>query len=115
QFISNRFDATQGRSSGVQVNAITRSGTNLLSGTFGGYFRKSKWNAGDPVLTRVVPFKNQQYSMTAGGPIIKDRLHFFGSYEYEHEPRTTFSLTAWPSFKVGLSGVRSVKLGSVRL
>ena len=115
QFISNRFDATQGRSSGVQVNAITKSGTNLLNGIFSGYFRNSKWNAEDPVLNRVVPFKNQQYSMTLGGPIIKDRLHFFGSYEYEHEPRTTFSLTAWPAFNVALSGVRSVKLGSARL
>ena len=36
QFISNRFDATQGRSSGVQVNAITRSGSNMLNGTFVG-------------------------------------------------------------------------------
>jgi len=114
QFISNRFDATQGRSSGVQVNAITKSGTNLLSGMFSGYFRNSKWNAEDPVLNRVVPFKNQQYSMTLGGPIIKDRLHFFGSYEYEHEPRSTFSLTAWPAFNIELSGVRSVKLGSAR-
>ncbi len=34
QFISNRFDATQGRSSGVQVNVITKSGTNSLSGLF---------------------------------------------------------------------------------
>jgi hypothetical protein len=32
QFISNRFDATQGRSTGVQVNAITKSGSNRLSG-----------------------------------------------------------------------------------
>jgi len=39
QFISNRFDATQGRSSGVQVNAITRSGTNQFAGSFGGYFQ----------------------------------------------------------------------------
>ena len=115
QFISNRFDATQGRSSGVQVNAITKSGTNLLSGMFSGYFRNGEWNAKDPVLDRIVPFKNQQYSTTLGGPIIKDRLHFFGSYEYEHEPRTTFSLTAWPAFNVALEGVRSVKLGSLRL
>ena len=35
EFISNRFDATQGRSSGVQVNAITKSGTNNLSGIAG--------------------------------------------------------------------------------
>ena len=40
QFISNRFDATQGRSSGVQVNAITKSGTNTPSGSFVGNFRQ---------------------------------------------------------------------------
>ena len=81
QFISNRFDATQGRSSGVQVNAITRSGSNQLTGMFSGYFRNSKWSSPDPVLNRVVPLKNQQYSTTLGGPIIKDRLHYFASYE----------------------------------
>src|SRR4030088_3517176 len=42
QFISNRFDATQGRSSGVQVNAVTKSGTNRFSGSFLGNFRDSK-------------------------------------------------------------------------
>ena len=41
QFISNRFDATQGRSSGVQVKAITRSGTNTFSGSVRGNFRDS--------------------------------------------------------------------------
>jgi len=55
EFISNRFDATQGRSSGVQVNAITKSGTNNLSGTLVGNFRDSSWNAQDPVLHRVLP------------------------------------------------------------
>ena len=39
QFISNRFDATMGRSSGVQVKAITRSGTNTFSGLFRANFR----------------------------------------------------------------------------
>src|SRR6185436_19642007 len=73
QFISNRFDATQGRSSGVQVNAITKSGSNQLTGMFSGYFRDSKWSSPDPVLNRVVPLKNQQYSTTVGGPLIEDR------------------------------------------
>ena len=68
QFVSNRFDATQGRSSGVQVNAITRSGSNRLSGLFRSNFRDSSFNAQDPVLGRVVPIKNQQYSTTLGGP-----------------------------------------------
>src|SRR6185503_2490398 len=60
QFLSNRFDATQGRTSGVQVNAITKSGTNQLSGLFRGNFRNSDWfNAEEPVLHRVVPINNQ--------------------------------------------------------
>jgi hypothetical protein len=37
--VANRFDATQGRSQGMIVNAITKSGTNQLSGSLGGYFR----------------------------------------------------------------------------
>src|SRR4030095_13042693 len=47
QFVSNRFDATQGRSSGVQVNAITKSGTNNLSGLFQGQFRDDALNSED--------------------------------------------------------------------
>ena len=50
QFISNRFDATMGRSSGVQVKAITRSGTNAFSGLFRGNFRDDTFNAEDPVV-----------------------------------------------------------------
>src|SRR5262245_4016205 len=42
QFISNRFDATMGRSTGVQVNAITKSGSNQLTGIVRGNFRDSR-------------------------------------------------------------------------
>src|SRR5207237_488065 len=82
QFVSNRFDAVQGRSAGAQVNAITKSGTNTFTGSFGSYFRNSQWNAPDPVLQRVLPYKNQQFSGTFGGPVIQNRLHFFANYEY---------------------------------
>ena len=60
QFLSNRFDATQGRSSGVLVNAITKSGGNRLTGNFRGNFRNSKFNAYNPVLGRVEPIDNQR-------------------------------------------------------
>src|SRR5207302_9736933 len=115
QFISNRFDATQGRSSGVQVNAITKSGTNAMSGSLVGNFRDSKFNAEDPVLLRVVPYSNQQISGTLGGPIVRNKLHFFGNYEYEREPRTSIWNTPYPKFNVELDGIRNVKLGGVRL
>ena len=82
QFVSNRFDATQGRSSGVQVNAITKSGGNRLTGSFRGNFRNSKFNAYNPVLARVEPVDNQQLSTTLGGPLVRDKLHYFVNYEY---------------------------------
>jgi hypothetical protein len=115
QFISNRFDATLGRSTGVQVNAITKSGTNKLSGLFRSNFRDSRFNAENPVLGRVEPVKNQQYSTAVGGPIVKDRLHYFGNYEYEREPRTSIFNSPYPVFNRTLDGTDTQKKGGIRL
>jgi len=115
QFIANRFDATQGRSSGVQVNAITKSGTNKPSGSFVGNFRDSKFNKADPVLNVVVPYSDQQWSGTFGGPIRKDKVHFFANYDYEHQPITSIWNTPYPYFNISRSGTTSIKMGGVRL
>jgi hypothetical protein len=106
EFVSNRFDAAQGRSSGIQVNAITKSGTNTPGGTFSGYFRDSKFNGKDPVAGVVLPYQNQQLSTTFGGPIIKDRIHYFLNYEFEREPQTYVYNTPYPKFNTTLSGTR---------
>jgi hypothetical protein len=100
EVVANRFDATQGRSAGMLVNAITKSGTNTLAGTFGGYFRSDKFNAADFVSKRVLPYSNQQVSGTVGGPIVKDRIHFFASYGYEREPKTYTYNSPYPSFNI---------------
>jgi len=100
EVVANRFDATQGRSSGMIVNAITRSGTNRVAGTFGGYFRDDRFNAKDFIENRVLPYSNQQVSGTFGGPIVKDRVHFFGSYGYEREPKTFTYNSPYPSFNI---------------
>ena len=107
EFASSRFDATQGRSSGVQVNAITKSGTNVLQGTFSGYFRDDRFNARDFISHRVLPYSDQQYSVTAGGPIRKDRIHFFVNYEYEREPQTYTYNTPYPTFNRDFNGIRT--------
>jgi len=88
EFVSNRFDASQGGSSGTMVNAITKSGTNIPGGTLSGYFRDDNFIAEDFVQNRVLPYQNQQFSTTFGGPIKKDRVHFFANYESEREPQT---------------------------
>ena len=100
ELITNRFDATQGRSAGAVVNAVTKSGTNTPSGTVSGYFRDDKFNAPDFFQNRVLPYSNQQVSMTFGGPIRRDRIHFFTSYEYEHEPSTITYTSVFSLFNV---------------
>jgi hypothetical protein len=91
QIITNRFDATLGRSSRVQVNVQTKSGTNQFHGTLYGYFRNSEFNAADSVAHRVLPFSDQQFGGTFGGPILKDRVFFFFAYEGERQPNTIFN------------------------
>src|SRR5882672_8360186 len=100
EVIANRFDATQGRSAGMIVNAVTKSGTNIFAGTFGGYFRSDQFNAADFVAKRVLPYSNQQLSGTLGGPIVKDRIHFFASYGYAREPNTYTYNSPYPAFNI---------------
>ncbi len=115
QFISNRFDATQGRSSGVQVNAITKSGTNSFSGLFQTQFRDDAFNSKDFFQDRVLPYSNQQYAATLGGPIVRDKVHFFGNVEYEREPRESVWNTVYRGFNVALDGESTRKIGGGRV
>jgi len=100
QVVTNLFDITQGRSLGIQVQAISRSGTNNYDGSVYGYFRDDKWNgkdfiakdkAGNPI---VLPYANQQLGASFGGPVIKDKAHFFLSIERENEPNTILAAPA---------------------
>jgi len=115
QFVTNQFDATQGRSTGVQVNAITKSGTNQLNGIFRSNFQSSRFNAEDPVAHRVLPVSIQQYSTAVGGPIMRDKLHYFGNFEYERQPRTSVWTTPYPAFNISLSGKSTRHLQGIRL
>src|SRR3954453_20367544 len=95
RFRPSGFDATQGRSSGAQVNAVTKSGTNQYSGTLSGYFRSDSFNAEDFIVHQVLPYSDQQISGTFGGPIVQNKAHFFGYYEGDLNPQI-FSLLPPP-------------------
>ncbi|WP_157178474.1 TonB-dependent receptor [Terriglobus roseus] len=91
QIITNRFDATLGRSAGVYVNSQSKSGTNTLHGGLFGYFRNDALNAADPISKTVLPFSDQQFGGTLGGKIKTNKLWYFGSYEGERQPSTSTS------------------------
>jgi Carboxypeptidase regulatory-like domain len=115
ELVSNRFDVTQGRSTGVQVNAITKSGTNTPAGSFSGYFRSDSFNAADPVAHRVLPYSDQQLSGTFGGPIVRDKIHFFANYEYERNPQTKVYTTPYPRFNTDLFATDQQHTGAGRV
>src|SRR5579875_2477230 len=82
------YDASQGANSGAHVSVITRSGTNALHGELYDKFQNSAMNAAPffynatPVITTKVPFLNRnQFGATLGGPIKKDKLFYFLSYQ----------------------------------
>ena len=116
EFITNRFDATQGRTSGVQVNAVTKSGTNNYGGTASAYFRSDSFNASDFIVNRVLKYSDQQVSTTFGGPFKKDRAHFFGYYEGERQPQSVTFTSPLPRFNVAdQTTIRTEQKYGVRL
>ena len=115
EFIANRFDASQGRSQGVQINAVTRSGTNRYNGTFGSYFRDDTLNAADHIVGRVLPYSNQQVSMTHGGPIMRDKFHYFTNYEFERQSYSTVFTTPYPEFNLQFTAPRAEHKAGLRL
>src|SRR5258705_3962356 len=100
QFVASRWDASQGRSNGVLVDAVPRSGTNTNTGSFSASFRNSRFNAEDFVQQRVLPYSNQRFNGTYGGPLRKDRAHYFVYYEREREPSTITFNSPYPTFNV---------------
>ena len=111
---TNRFDATQGRTMGMMVSAVTKSGTNAFEGTFAGYFRDDKWNAKDHIQDRVIPYSDRQLSGTFGGPIVRDKIHFFVNWEHEKEPNTITFNSRYPSFNIDQPGTRTESKGGVK-
>jgi len=79
------YDAGYGRNPGANVNVVTKSGTNSLHGTAFEFFRNTDLNANDFFRNRSGGSKqvlNQnQFGGVLGGPIKKDKLFYFASYQ----------------------------------
>ncbi|HEV8168183.1 MAG TPA: carboxypeptidase-like regulatory domain-containing protein, partial [Pyrinomonadaceae bacterium] len=83
------YDASQGRNAGGNVEAITKSGENGFHGNAYYFLRNDALNANDFFLNaagRPRPtLKRHQFGGTLGGPIIREKLFFFGSYQGTRE------------------------------
>lgn len=87
---TNGISAEYGRAIGAVVNVVTKSGTNKFEGSAKYIATNDNWSAQNKTksettgasLSRVIFEKtNPVYSFTLGGPIMKDKVWFFGAYE----------------------------------
>ncbi len=86
--LTSNYSTEYGRSSGGVLSAITRSGTNQFHGSAYEYLRNSAFDARNPFDTPGIPeFRRNQFGVSAGGPIVKDKTFIFGDYEGLRETR----------------------------
>lgn len=90
QVLTTGYKAEFGQASGAIVNVITRSGNNEYHGVGSLFVRNDSFdssNSLDPTQTQAPALHRYDYSLAGGGPIIKDKILFFGSGERIHENR----------------------------
>ncbi len=87
EVITNVYDVTQGRQGGGAVSVVTKSGTNTLTGSVFDYYRSDFLASPYDIRgnKRQQQFTTNQYGFSLGGPIIKDKLHFFTALDRQDE------------------------------
>lgn len=85
KLLSSLYDASLGRNGGGAIQVVTKSGTNVFNGSAYVYAQNEKFNANDFFFNRDGIDRQRarrlEGGFTLGGPIIKDKLWFFGGYQ----------------------------------
>ena len=77
------YDVRYGDFAGALINTVTKSGTNELRGSAFAYGRTDRLSRGGD-LAPATSYERAQYGFSVGGPIVRDRLHFFVAPEVQH-------------------------------
>jgi hypothetical protein len=84
---TSMYDASMGQAGGAHIETTTKSGTNSLHGQAYEYFQNNAFDAAptflakNPFFSGAPPLHRNVFGVTLGGPIIKDKMFFFGSYQ----------------------------------
>ena len=96
--VTNSFSADYGRAMGGVINIATKSGSNELHGSGFEFFRNSKMDARNFFdVGDAPPFTRHQYGATAGGPLRRNKIFFFGGYERLQEDLGQTVIAAVPT------------------
>lgn len=103
--VSNvQFKAEFGLATGGVVQVVTKSGTNAFKGQVFEYFRDKALNARNFFETTKPEYRRHQYGTSAGGPIRKNRTHFFGAAERTKVDEFFTVRTGLPQFYSSVEG-----------
>jgi len=95
EIITNAYDVTQGRGGGGAVSAVTKTGTNELTGAVFGYHRNEALSGARDFLGRDRSLRQQditQWGGSVGGPIVRDKAHFFFAFDRQDQREPFFVL-----------------------
>ncbi|MFN3596653.1 MAG: carboxypeptidase regulatory-like domain-containing protein [Rubricoccaceae bacterium] len=86
---TNNYDVTIGRQAGGGINAATRAGTNRFEASVFSYLRADWLTANQDFLGRPIDdqFSNVQWGFVSGGPLARDRAHFFVAFDRQDAAR----------------------------
>lgn len=98
---TSSFDAEQGMAGGAAVTVITKSGTNAFKGSGFEFYNSDKLNAnayffGSGTMPKKLPLEANTYGGTLGGPIKKNKVFFFGSFEGYKRAESLFTFFSVP-------------------
>ena len=90
--VTNEYDVTNGRAGGGTISTVTKSGTNQLTGSAFTYLR-SDWLSSKYDIRgnkRSNDFSTYQFGASLGGALVKDRAHFFISWDHQADSRPLY-------------------------
>jgi hypothetical protein len=111
---TNNFDAKYGGSGGAVVNIVTKSGANAIHGSAFEFLRNGALNARNFFGTQKDALKRNQFGGTVGGPIKKDKLFYFGSWQRTFLNNITYSNTAFVPTTLERAGNFSAKSTAIK-
>lgn len=88
--VTNQYDVTFGRSGGGTISAATKAGTNTVTGSVFG-FGRADWLTSNYDIRgnkRIGDYSTYQFGFSLGGPIIKDKLHYFVVWDRQQDNRS---------------------------
>ncbi|MCW5977632.1 MAG: TonB-dependent receptor [Bryobacteraceae bacterium] len=97
--ISNNYSAEHGHSAGGVISLTTRSGTNDLHGSVFEFLRNSVLDGRNFFARERPPLRLHQFGFAVGGPIRKDKTHFFTSWERTQQVSSVTPLQTVPSLE----------------